>query len=215
MRTTSKPSPCSSPRRLVPERAALALLAAILALPACGPGTRPPLFWAQRLQPHDVGQVIVVTANDDRIDRSVAVNLDTQLRDQTVTWMRERGWEATAGELPAAADDLRLDELADANPATIRRLTIRGGRWVMVVGLVDVTTALTFGSTGNAEVAGYLFDTETEALLWRDRGVGQVGVAGLLGMAMVAYMDEEAIHAAVKKLIAGLPPREAPTARRP
>jgi len=209
MRVIAKRSSCCSPPRRGPERRRLAPLLALAVLAAaCGPGQRPSLFWNQDVQPHDIGAVAVMAAADDRVDRSIEVNLDAQLTDMTVSLMRDRGWDGRAATLPAAAAGMTLTELEHADAATIRRLATPVNRWVMVVGLVDVTTALTFGSTGNAEVAGYLFDTEAGVLLWRDRGVGQVGQGGLLGMALIDNMDEAAIATALEKMIAGLPARE-------
>jgi hypothetical protein len=189
------------------------LLAAALALAGCGPGQRPPLFWNSEVQPHDVGLVTVLPALDGRVDREIEVEFDAQLADEAVRLLRERGYEATRGALPADVTGLTLDELTVADAATIRRLGSSGAGWVLVIGLVDVTTALTFGSTGNAEVAGYLFDTKNGALQWRDKGVGQAGQGGLIGMAMIAGMDEMAIESALRKLIAGLPPRATAASR--
>jgi hypothetical protein len=78
----------------------------------------------------------------------------------------------------------------------------------MVLVLDDVVTKLTFGSTGNAEVSGFLFDKQAGEIVWRDKGIGKVGQGGLLGMAMKAGMDGAAIDAAVGNLIASVPTRD-------
>jgi hypothetical protein len=182
-------------------------LAAFVLIAACGPGMRPALFWRDAVQAHQIDSISVLPAIDGRIDRSIDVDLDAQLVDETIRLLRERGYVATRVSADAYDPALRLDELAHADAATIKELA-PAGRWVMVVGLVDVTTSLTFGSTGNAEVAGYLFDTTDGSLQWRDKGVGQVGQGGLLGMALIANMDEAAIADALQKMIAGIPIRD-------
>ena len=181
-------------------------LAALAAL-GCGPKKwRPPVmiasdFQAQRIDP------IVVLSSDARIDTSIDVNVRQELGEEAVPILRERGYTATLGT-PATTTPLLPDALAVADADTIHRIAPPGVRWLMVLCLVDVSTELTFGSTGNAELAGFLFDTEKGALIWRDRGLGQVGQGSLVGMALISVMDEEAIHAALGHMLASLPVQE-------
>jgi len=75
----------------------------------------------------------------------------------------------------------------------------------MVILLIDVNTKLTFGSTGTAEVAGFLYDVESEKMIWRDKGIGKAGQGGLVGMLMKGMMDEQAISMANYNLVASIP----------
>jgi hypothetical protein len=142
---------------------------------------------------------------DARIDTSNDVDLHKQLGDDAIPILRERGYDATLATSGPPPIALRPEVLAVADAETIRHLGPPGARWVMVLCLVDVTTTLTFGSTGNAEIVGFLFDTEKGTRIWRDRGLGQVGQGSLVGMALLPLMDDEAIHAALNHLMASLP----------
>ena len=75
----------------------------------------------------------------------------------------------------------------------------------MVLSLVDVKSKLTFGSTGNAEVAGVMYDKESGTITWRDKGIGQVGQGGLIGMAFKGMMANSAISAALHNLLSSFP----------
>jgi hypothetical protein len=77
----------------------------------------------------------------------------------------------------------------------------------MVLMLVDVATKLTFGSTGNAEVAGFLYNKEAGTIVWRDKGIGQVGQAGLMFMLMKGAMAGSAIDVAMNSLLSSIPKR--------
>ena len=173
---------------------------------ACGPSKwRPPLELAPDFQATRIDPIVVLPAVDARIDTSIAVELATQLGEDALPILRARGYPAALGAAGPSAQGLGVDALAVADAATIRGLGPPGARWVMVLALVDVTTSMGLGSSGNAELAGFLFDTQAGRLIWRDRGLGQVGQGGLLGFTLVAVMDEEAISAALKHLLASLP----------
>ena len=77
----------------------------------------------------------------------------------------------------------------------------------MVFAVHDVTRRLTFGSTGNAEISAYLYDREKAALVWHDKGLGQAGQGGLLGMALINLMDESALQMATGNALMSLPKR--------
>jgi len=193
-------------------RAAIAagVLGAGLGFGGCGSTWRPPIFLAQDFSDGRIAPIAILPPVDARIDTSIEVELDEQLRGDAVKVLERRGYPAVLSAAGADAGTVTLDELASADAARIRALGPPGARWVMILGLVDVSTALTFGSTGNAEVAGFLFDTERGVLLWRDKGVAQVGQGGLLGMALVGAMDEAAIQTAVGHLLASLPIQAVP-----
>jgi hypothetical protein len=97
--------------------------------------------------------------------------------------------------------------LKAANPTWIGELKPDDARLILVIELIDVQTKTTFGSTGNAEVAGYLFDKDSKKMIWHDKGIGQVGQGGLMGMAMKAGMDEDAIRMALASLMSSIPKR--------
>ncbi|MEK7274883.1 MAG: hypothetical protein AAB110_06475 [Candidatus Desantisbacteria bacterium] len=50
------------------------------------------------------------------------------------------------------------------------------------------------GSTENAELAGYMYDKKAGIVIWHDKGIGQTGLGGLVGMAFKAWKDEQSIQ---------------------
>ena len=160
--------------------------------------------------PSSVGRIAVLPAVDGRIDRTIEVDLQEQVRDGAVKNLRRRGYRAYASDVTGDVGAITDEDLSVADPAWVERLGPADARWVMVVVLVDVSRELTFGSTGNAEVLAYLFDREQGTLAWRDRGLGQAGQGGLLGMAFIGTMDESAINRALEDVVTSLPLRGAP-----
>jgi hypothetical protein len=173
----------------------------------CGSQWRPPLYQKQDFHLQWVDHITVVPAVDVRIDRSVQVDLNAQLRDSTVNILTGKGYPTAASQDGSEVGTVTLDDLKNPEPAWIEHLGPQTARWVLVVTLVDVNSGLTFGSTGDAEVAGFLYDKKDGTLAWRDRGIAQVGQGGLLGMALVGAMDDAAISEALDHLFASFPER--------
>jgi hypothetical protein len=92
----------------------------------------------------------------------------------------------------------------------VRKLGPAEARWVMVVSLGDVTSKVTFGSTGNAEVSGYVYDKQDGKLIWKEKGVGQAGQGGLVGMMMKGMMKSAALNSAIDNLMRSVPKRPKP-----
>jgi hypothetical protein len=119
--------------------------------------------------------------------------------------LQKRGYAPVSADNNGEVGQIVEEDLLDTKPAWIKRLGTPSSRWVMVVCLLDVHSKLTFGSTGNAEISGYLFDKEKPELVWSGKSVGRAGQGGLLGMTMKGAMKSAAMGTAVVNLVDLLP----------
>jgi hypothetical protein len=83
----------------------------------------------------------------------------------------------------------------------------QAGRWLLVFSLIDSYAKGAFGSSGNAEMVAYIVDQQEGQVLWRHDTVGQIGMAGPVGMMMKGLMERSGIEVATKTLIESIPPR--------
>lgn len=83
----------------------------------------------------------------------------------------------------------------------------QAGRWLLVFGLVDSYAKGTFGSSGNAEMVAYIVDQREGQVIWRHDTVGQIGMAGPVGMMMKGLMERSGIEVTTKTLIESIPLR--------
>lgn len=176
-------------------------------LAGCAAKLKPAVYLDSGFKPESIGQIVMLPAVDARIDKEVEVNLEDQLRGAAAKVLKGKGYDVVLTSAPSETAELTDDDLRAADTALIKRLGPPAARWVMVVILVDVKTKLVFGSTGNAEVAGFLYDKGNSTLVWRDKGIGQAGQGGLVGMLLKGAMDEMAISGAVNHLLASIPER--------
>jgi hypothetical protein len=186
----------------------LILLGLLSLLAGCGSvPTRAPVFVAAGFEPRVVDPIAILTVADLRKDKSVDINVNDIAQKAAKNALTGRKYRVEL--VPSGPDYTRLsdEDLSHPPAAWIKSLPPSGKRWVMIVGVHDITRKLTFGSTGNAEVSAYLYDKETGTAVWRDKGVGQAGQGGLIGMAMIGMMSQQALEAAVATVFVGLPPR--------
>jgi len=179
----------------------------LVLLSGCAAPLKKGIYLAPDFQPGAVSEINLLPPIDARIDKEVEVDLEKQLRGEIRSMLKRRGYKVSDSDRVDNMEQLTEDELKSALPGLIRRLGPPGARHVMVVLLLDVKTKFTFGSTGTAEVAGFIYDKESEKLIWRDKGIGKAGQGGLIGMAMKGMMDEQAISMANRNLVASIPKR--------
>lgn len=185
-----------------------AFLATLFFSVSCAVPLKPPIFLSPGFEFTSIDRIVVLPAVDLRVEKKINVNLDKQITGATEKIIRNKGYRTSLGNTMGEVGAVIEEDLKDAKPEWVKRLGPPDARWVMVVCLIDVATTLTFGSTGNAEVSGYMYDKETGVMVWKDKGIGQAGQGGLAGMLMKGLMDEEAIGSAMGNLLASVPKRK-------
>ncbi len=186
----------------------LVVLATVALVTGCGTlPQKKAIYIDSAYNPESVSGITLLSPIDARVDQTVEVELSKQLNELMKKILEERGYTANVlSDAPTGATLLKYD-LKAADAKLIKTLGPDDARWVMILVLDDVTTQLTFGSTGNAEVSGFMFDKQNGTTVWRDKGIGRVGQGGLYGMVIKSVMDEKAIRMGVFNLSASVPLR--------
>jgi hypothetical protein len=151
-----------------------------------------------------IDQVVVLPVVDARAGKKDNVNLES-LRKSAISNLKRKNYAVDQTDNAGTAGEILEEDLNDAKPEWIKRLGPPEARWVMVVELNEAHSNITFGSTGNAEVAGFLFDKQDGSVLWKGTGIGQAGQGGLMGMAMKGMMTGAALDSAMANLLSGIP----------
>jgi hypothetical protein len=189
-------------RKTVP---ALALIFAML-LSACA--TRQPAdFVAEGYNLGTVDQIVVLPIVDARISQAENLALDDWVLPIAARSLNELGYIYSVEPDRSLISHVARDELEDPTPAFVKSLQPTSARWILLIALDDSTSKLTFGSTGNAEMTGYLFDRQAEKLIWRNKVLGRFGNIGLVGMVQKGAAEKFAIQAAARDLFLAFPKR--------
>jgi len=150
-------------------------------------------------------EVTLLPVIDSRVDKEIEVNFDEQLRDPVKALLENKGYVVSFSNDISDFAQITEDDLKSEYPEFIKLLDSSSASRVMVVMLVDVSTELTFGSTGNAEVSGFMYGNDSKKMIWHDKGIGKAGQGGLIGMFMKGSMGGAAINRAVANLLASIP----------
>ena len=183
------------------------VLIVLLMLAGCAASIKQGIYRAPDFRSLAINELVILPTVDLRIDKRIKVNLEKQIRGAAAKILKNKGYHVTVSDSLVDTEQFIDGDLRTADAKWIKRLCPAGSRYIMVLCLVDVATKLTFGSTGNAELAGYMYDKKAGIVIWRDKGIGQTGSGGLVGMAMKAGMDEQAISIALDNLLASIPER--------
>ncbi len=190
------------------SQAAIVLGAALFVVLGSGCGTtRPADFTLTGFDFGTVDDVTVLPVVDHRIDQSKQLKLDAwvlKLTSQNLEW---RGYSCTIERDRSLVSGISREEIEAPTRDFIESLPPAPARWVLVLVLEDSSSKMTFGSTGNAEMAGYLFDKTTGQLIWRNKELSRMGQGGLVGMAMKGGMEKSAIKGAVNQMFETFPKR--------
>ena len=155
-----------------------------------------------------IDKITLLPAIDARIDTSIEVDMNGQIRERGLDKLEDKGYQCTLSENTGDAKLITEELLKSGDSSWIKQLGPADARWPMVLMLIDVSSNISFGSSGNAEVEGFLFDKDTGKIVWRDKGIGKVGQGGLLGLVLSSDMDEEAIGEAMKNLMLSFPEKQ-------
>jgi hypothetical protein len=185
------------------------MLCLVAALAGCATPYTKPEYLGTGFDARAVTAVGVAPVLDLRVDKSESLELDAWVHAAAKQFMTKRGYKVTTFGDRALLDPLQPAAGAETVEARVKDFTIPNGpRHLLVFSLVDAYSKLTFGSTGNAEMVGYLVDQQAREVVLRNKVVGQMGQGGLLGMAMRGMMTRAAIENATMKLVYSIPPRE-------
>lgn len=177
----------------------------LFVLAGCAPSLKQGIYLSPDFQKSTITELEILPAVDSRIDKKIEVDFQKKIREAAAKILKKKGYKVQMSDDIGDVGQIKDEDLKAADSQWIKRLGPAGSRYVMVLCLIDVTTKLTFGSTGNAELAGYLYDKEAGIIIWRDKGIGRAGQGGLIGMAVKGSMGNEAILASLKNLFASIP----------
>ena len=154
-----------------------------------------------------VNDLALVSVLDHRIDQSKSLELDDWVLPIAERALKKKGYAYIVHRDRSLVSNITRDALESPTFEFMATLRPSSARWVLLLVLEDSTSKMTFGSTGTAEMSGYLFDTQNSVLSWRNKELSRSGQGGLIGMAMKGLMERLAIELATGAMFQTLPAR--------
>lgn len=185
-----------------------AVIGVVLLGVVSGCAMREPDFLATGFDSATVEKIHVLPVLDHRIDQSKKLDLDDTVRPVVKRSLRRLGYSFELHRDRSLVSTITRDALEAPTLEFIASLPPQSARWVLLLVLNDSSSKFTFGSTGNAEMSGYLFDKQIGELSWRNKELSRTGQGGLIGMILTGWMQEIAIYEAAKQMFQTFPKRK-------
>lgn len=179
-----------------------------MSMTGCGMPERPADFLLVGFDSITVENVTLLPVLDHRIDKSKELKLDKWVKPIAEQSLKELKYSYRFETDRSLVSNISPDALEDPTPEFIASLRPQSDNWILLLVLEDATSEMTFGSTGNAEMSGYLFDKANRQVVWENKELGQIGQGGLLGMMMAGVMQQSAIEQATTHMFQTLPTRK-------
>jgi hypothetical protein len=167
-----------------------------------------PDFIAPGFTGAQVDELCVLPVLDHRVDQSRPLKLDKWVLPIVKRQLKKKRYKYSIQQDRSLVERITRDTLDAPTPEWIASLEPQASRYILMLVLEDVSSTLTFGSTANAEMSGYLFDKQSRSLVWRNKELVRTGQGGLIGMAAMAarsLMERSVIKEATTKLFKALP----------
>ncbi len=142
------------------------------------------------------------------MDQSKQLKLDEWVLPIAERNLEKKGYIYSIQRDPSLVEAISRDTLEAATPEWIASIEPQASRYILMLVLEDSSSKLTFGSTGSAELSGYLFDKQSRSLVWRNKELARLGQGGLIGMAMKSTMERSAIEQATIQMLRTFPSRK-------
>jgi hypothetical protein len=185
------------------------LLTTALALAIISCATSPPIQRESGFSPDQMDKVYVLPVIDDRVNTAIKIDINKKVDGITRHNLEGKRYTVEFMTDPSAVAGISGEDLKAGNAEVFAKLGPPDAKWVIVFVLEELSTRLTFGSTGNAEITMIIVDRQNKRVVWRDKGVGHAGQASLVGMAMIGMMGEAALDEALKQIFQKIPARNA------
>jgi hypothetical protein len=174
-----------------------------------GCATVTPDFLAPGFTAAEVDSLCVLPVVDHRIDQTKQMkNLDDWVIPLVKRRLKKKGYSYTIEKDRSLVEKVSRDSLETSTPEWIADLGPAGSMYVLMLVLEDSAKKLAGGSTGKAEMTGYLFDKSNRQVVWRKKDMERIsGGGGLVGLVALITIEHDAIVKATKKVMSAFPNR--------
>ena len=178
----------------------------LLLLAGCAT-TRMPIVLDSSFSDRQVATVALLPIVDRRRDRSFNVDLDNQLGARAEKLLKSKGYEVTKISLPEASDNpYGSERLLDMDTEYIASLGPPEADAVLAIYVDDVLSSYkVLVYEFKIEAIGTLVAKSDQKELWRDKGIGTQGQAGLISGIFQGWDRSMAMDLCVGGMFAGLP----------
>lgn len=186
--------------------AGVGMLSFLVLLAGCAT-TRMPILLDPSFSDRQVTTVALLPIVDRRRDRSFSIDLDSQLGARTEKQLRSKGYEVIkVSQTEASSDPYGSERLLDMDAEYIASLGPPEADAVLAIYVDDVLSSYkVLVYEFKIEAIGTLVAKSDQKELWRDKGIGTQGQAGLISGLLQGMNRSLAMDLCVGGMLSALP----------
>lgn len=169
---------------------------------------RPPTFLVENFDINAIDKVYIFPAIDGRVDKSKEKDYQKLCIPGVNSTLKKFGFETVVCENITFNPAGYVEALENPDEDFVRNVPPSDSKWVFILVVNDSFSKMTFGSTGGAELTGYLLDKSKGTICWMDKEIGQCGQGGLAGMMMKGTQENMAISIALAQMFQTFPRKQ-------
>jgi hypothetical protein len=181
------------------------IVGVLIQITGCATPYNKAAFMSTDFHPAQIDTLTVMPVLDLRINKEKEFDLDKIVHKVVETELKKRHYKYAIVKNRALIANIDQDSLESRDNKWISNIDSNGGRWILIIALLDSYSKLTFGATANAEISGYIYDKNNSELIWQQKAIGSIGMGGLIGMSMKGLMEHDAILQAAQNLMTSIP----------
>ncbi len=185
--------------------ASLIGLVVIYLLTSCAGQPKPPIYADPDLNNIQFETVTLLPIVDRRVDKSYELDLESNIGKRVEKNIKKKGYSVIRQTTFSDTLQVTNEKIAEMEPYELKALGGEKTDYMLIVYLDDALGKTGFGYTFKIEATALLINKQTGSMLWKDKGIGSHGQAGLFGALMSAGTKAEAMDQCVKKMLSSFP----------
>lgn len=180
-------------------------LVVIYLLTSCAGQPKPPIFADPDLNNIQFEAVTLLPIVDRRADKSYNLDLESSIGKRVEKNIKKKGYSVIRQTTFSDTLQVTNEEIAEMEPYELQALGTENTEYMLIVYLDDALGKTGFGYTFKIEATALLINKQTGAMLWKDKGIGSQGQAGLAGCLMSGATKAGAMDECVKNILSSFP----------
>lgn len=150
--------------------------------------------------------IVMMPVIDRRVDKSSKIDFNKDLRLPAKAMLEKKGYQVMIPSVYRESADVTQDEITEMDIEELSQLGPVDARALLYIYVEDILDSYVVISYNfKIEATGSLIHKQEKTELWRDKGLGTQGQAGLISGAFSAWDKQIAITACLESLLSTLP----------
>lgn len=178
-------------------------------LVGCATVSKQPIKLDPNFDKRNIDKIVLMPVVDRRVDKKAGINLEKDIRLPAKKILENKGYAVEMPEHFMDGSDIGSDQVGEMNGSDLADLGPQASKTLLFIYLDDILeNYAVIAYTVKIEETGSLIDKTDKTEVWRDKGIGSSGQAGLISGVFSGMDKNLAISNALNNMLDTLPKRQ-------